>query len=207
MGKIKTLFRKVAQVVNVPLTKFCDNVYRGGGIMSRNRRVQPKTYDVLDVSRYIINYSNKKEYGVSNLKLQKLLYFVQAHFLVLSNEEAPLFKEKIEAWDFGPVVPKAYNEYRQFGATSIPYIKSYFITRTGNIWDSERVPYEEDFIDEETRCKINDVVDSFSEKTATDLVGLTHRQKPWMDAYEKGMNNEITTESIRRYFNGKKRRE
>ena len=33
-------------------------------------------YKVLDVARYIINYSNKMEYGISNLKLQKLLYFV-----------------------------------------------------------------------------------------------------------------------------------
>ena len=29
---------------------------------------------VLDVARYIINYSNEKNYSISNLKLQKLLY-------------------------------------------------------------------------------------------------------------------------------------
>ena len=38
-------------------------------------------YNALDVSRYIINYSNDKNYGISNLKLQKILYFVQAYFL------------------------------------------------------------------------------------------------------------------------------
>ena len=36
--------------------------------------------NVLDVCRYIINYSNKKDYGISNLKLQKILYFIQAFF-------------------------------------------------------------------------------------------------------------------------------
>ena len=63
-------------------------------------------YNVLDISRYIINYSNVKDYGISNLKLQKILYFVQAYFLIETG--SPCFKEKIEAWDFGPVVPKAY---------------------------------------------------------------------------------------------------
>lgn len=41
-------------------------------------------YDVLEVSRHIINYSNRMRYGVSNLKLQKLLYFVQAYFLAFT---------------------------------------------------------------------------------------------------------------------------
>lgn len=28
-------------------------------------------YDVLDVSRFVINYSNKKDYGISNLKISR----------------------------------------------------------------------------------------------------------------------------------------
>lgn len=51
-------------------------------------------YGVLDVCRYIINYSNRKDYGVSNLKLQKLLYFIQAYFLINSSENKPCFSEK-----------------------------------------------------------------------------------------------------------------
>lgn len=39
-------------------------------------------YKVLDICRHIINYSNEKDYGISNLKLQKVLYFVQAYFLI-----------------------------------------------------------------------------------------------------------------------------
>ena len=147
------------------------------------KKHKPRAYDVLDVARYIINYSYEKDYLVSNLSLQKLLYFVQAYFLILPDRKAPLFDDKIEAWDFGPVVPKAYNEYRQFGGTSIPYIKSYFITRTGNIWDSERVPYKDDCIDEETRKYINDVVDNFSNKSSTYLTKLTQSQAPWRQAY------------------------
>jgi len=164
------------------------------------KKHEPRIYDVLDIARYIINYSHEKDYLVSNLSLQKLLYFVQAHFLVSSKEKAPLFKDKIEAWDFGPVVPKAYNEYRQFGGTSIPYIKSYFITRTGNIWDSERVPYKDDCIDEGTKKYINDVVDNFSNKSSTYLTKLTQSQGPWLDAYAQGKRAEITPASLQAYF-------
>lgn len=39
-------------------------------------------YDVKEVCRHIINYSNEHNYDISNLKLQKLLYFIQANFLV-----------------------------------------------------------------------------------------------------------------------------
>lgn len=48
-------------------------------------------YDVLDISRYIISYSNKMDYGISNLKLQKVLYFVQAYFLIQTGH--PCFKK------------------------------------------------------------------------------------------------------------------
>lgn len=53
-------------------------------------------YDALEVSQYIIDYCREKKYCMSNLKLQKVLYYVQAEFLVVTNK--PCFKDKIEAW-------------------------------------------------------------------------------------------------------------
>ena len=35
------------------------------------------SYDVLEICRHVINYSNEKDYGISNLKLQKVLYLIQ----------------------------------------------------------------------------------------------------------------------------------
>ena len=45
-------------------------------MLKKKKKEKHYTYPVRDVSHYIIVYSNKKDYGVSNLKLQKLLYFV-----------------------------------------------------------------------------------------------------------------------------------
>lgn len=49
-------------------------------------------YDVLDVSRYVIKYSNERDYGISNLKLQKVLYFIQAYFLTNTENGTPCFR-------------------------------------------------------------------------------------------------------------------
>lgn len=157
-------------------------------------------YDVLEVSRHVINYSNDKNYGISNLKLQKLLYFIQAEFLTLKNNPRKCFGEKIEAWDFGPVVPEAYNEFKQYGGNNIPPVYSYFIIPKDNIWGIKKVEYKDDTISCEDKQIIDGVVDLFSEYSAVDLVDLTHRQSPWREAYSPRLNNEISIESIRRYF-------
>ena len=157
-------------------------------------------YKVLDVCRFVINYSNDSNYGISNLKLQKILYFIQAYFLINTDDKTPCFSEKIEAWEFGPVVPEAYNEYKQYGGTNIPYIKTYFVVDKDNIWDSYRENYDDSIIKESDKKMIRDVVDKFSDYSATYLVTLTHNQSPWKDAYVPYMNNEITVDAIRDYF-------
>lgn len=159
------------------------------------------SYNVLDVCRYIINYSNEHDYGISNLKLQKILYFVQAYFLINTKDHMPCFAEKIEAWDFGPVVPAAYHEYKQYGSGDIPDA-SYFLFDFNNIWDSGRVDYNNDAIAPNDKILINQVIDKFANYTATDLVTLTHKQSPWIDAYVPNQNNEISLGSIMEYFNG-----
>lgn len=151
-------------------------------------------YDVLNICRYIINYSD----GVSNLKLQKLLYFTQAYFLITKGE--PCFYDDIEAWDFGPVIPKAYCEYKQFGCGDIPSIKSFIQIDENNIWDSKRILYNDSVIEKDDKKRINAVVDLFADYSATNLVELTHKQAPWTNAYAPHMNNVITLSSIKEYF-------
>ena len=134
-------------------------------------------YDVLDVCRYVINYSNDKEYGISNLKLQKILYFIQACFLTNTDSQTPCFHEKIEAWDFGPVVPEAYREYKQYGSSNIPTIVSFINFDEEDLWNTRRVSYDGDIISQADRILIDAVIDKFADYSATDLVTLTHNLK------------------------------
>ena len=142
-------------------------------------------YSAIDVARYVVEYCNAHKYSMSNLKLQKILYFIQAYFLIESHNKQPCFYEDIEAWDFGPVVPEVYSEFKQFGSTDIP-----------SMW------YAFDFIASNDKKLIRDVIEKFKYYSASDLVKITHGQAPWQDAYNKGYNRVITIEAIRGYFGG-----
>jgi len=155
-------------------------------------------YDVLDIADYIINYSIKqKKQSVSNLKLQKLLYFIQGMFLINSDSKEPCFSEKIEAWDFGPVITEAYREFKHNGALDIPYVERYLdSSKKGFVYKE----YGYDNIVEDDKEMIDYVVDLLNNFSASDLVKITHKQTPWIEAYIPGTNMEITNKSIYDYF-------
>ena len=98
------------------------------------------------------------------------------------------------------VIPRAYNEYKQYVSGDIPTIESYFLLDTDNIWNTKRVKYNDDVILDEDKKRIDRVIDSFSEYTATDLVSLTHKQSPWINSYIPNQKNEIPIDAIKRYF-------
>ena len=50
---------------------------------------------------------------ISNLQLQKILYYIQKRYLT-DNKTA--FDDDFEAWQFGPVIPLVYYKYSGFGA-------------------------------------------------------------------------------------------
>lgn len=157
-------------------------------------------YDVLTISRFIINYSNEKKYSISNLRLQKLLYFVQATFLLETNK--PCFKEKIIAWDFGPVVIEAYNEFKTSGCLSISTVKTYNEDdKTLNWWENIKTKtFDDSIIKLEHKTIIKNIIDSLSMYSTQYLTKITHNQQPWKETYTPNANSEIKTENIKTYF-------
>jgi uncharacterized phage-associated protein len=72
-----------------------------------------------EIAKYFVSLVDEEAGdSISNLKLQKLLYYAQGANLALRDE--PLFPEAIKAWVHGPVVPQVYHEYKQYGAGPIP---------------------------------------------------------------------------------------
>ena len=53
-------------------------------------------------------------WGVTNLKLQKILYLAHMMYMGRNNGE-PLINDKFQAWDYGPVVPELYREVKMYG--------------------------------------------------------------------------------------------
>lgn len=153
-------------------------------------------YDALDVANYIVNYCIENDSPVSNLKLQKLLYYVQAASLVKMSGR-PMFQDDICAWTYGPVVEDVYHEFKSYANMVIDdYIDGRFID-CGFAYDDSYAP--ERIIDEQDGALVKKVVDSYREMSPLEMVRKTHRESPWKDAYDR---NEavISTEAIEQYY-------
>ena len=120
---------------------------------------------------------------VTNLKLQKLLYYAQAWYLV--NFGKRLFKDPIQAWDLGPVVPDVYHAWKKYQSAPIPYRVK------GN---------EESFFQQHQISFLTDFFEVFSSLSATELVSMSHAEKPWKEAHARGNNSEIDPKRMRDYY-------
>jgi len=138
-----------------------------------------------DIAKYFIRLANETGSYVSNLKLQKLVYYAQAWYLAIY--DTPLFEEDFEAWIHGPVIPALYREYRDFGWK--PIIK-----------DVERPSFCED-----TYNFLEEVSDVYFACDAYELERMTHQEDPWVNA-RRGIpmdvpsNELISKESMRNYY-------
>jgi uncharacterized phage-associated protein len=122
---------------------------------------------------------------ISNLKLQKLLYYVQGWTPGLYGN--PAFYERVEAWVHGPVVPAAFYEYRHFG------------------WNPIDVPAEPVSLSEQEKSHISNVLDIYGKFSATQLESFSHEEDPWIEA-RRGLDataisrNVITQDAMKAYF-------
>ena len=137
---------------------------------------------VKDVSKIVIQKSAEP---ISNLKLQKLLYYVQGWSLALYDRLA--FHEEIQAWVHGPVVPAAFYEYKHYR------------------WNPIEVPTEVVAISEGESSHVADVLSVYGKFTATQLERISHEESPWRDARTGLEPNAIsqvviTPESMKAFF-------
>jgi uncharacterized phage-associated protein len=78
-------------------------------------------YPASEIADYFLSLQDEEAGdSISNLKLQKLLYYAQGCFIALCGADSPLFGERIYAWDLGPVVPEIYHEYKGCGRNALP---------------------------------------------------------------------------------------
>jgi len=138
----------------------------------------------IDVAKYFLYKANLEGDLITNLKMQKLLYYAQAWYLV--NFGKTLFDDKILAWDLGPVVKSVYDEYREFRHTSI-------------IYEDETGEILKKFTNKEDISFLNEFYDQFIGFSAHDLVDMSHNEKPWKKA-NKTFSQIIDPEDMKIYY-------
>ena len=139
------------------------------------------------VADYFIAFSHEHGDPVSNLKLQKLLYYAQAWYLALYDQ--PLFDERIEAWVHGPAVPPVYGAYKGWAWQPIqddPGLDSIGLPK----------PIED---------HLNEVMDAYGTMGAYELEKLTHAESPWLNArggmpIDQPSNAVISHEDMKNYY-------
>lgn len=79
-------------------------------------------YRAIDIAKYIVTKCTRDDYPISNLQLQKILYYIQREFLRIHSKA---FDDRIEAWQFGPVIPTVYYRFSGYGA--MPIVQEYSV--------------------------------------------------------------------------------
>ncbi|MEY4768618.1 MAG: hypothetical protein RL637_1257 [Pseudomonadota bacterium] len=134
-----------------------------------------------NVAEYFLFKADENEDSdVSNMKLQKLIYYAQAFHLALFDK--PLFNEEFEAWMHGPVCPSIYREYKSYGSAPIPVNSDIELTM---------------FSDEQLEL-LEEVYDVFGQFSAWKLRNMTHEETPWKENEETG--GIITKESMMEFY-------
>jgi len=152
--------------------------------------------DPLDIVKYILfRYAYDGDL-VTNLKMQKVLYFVYAWCFTLLKQEC--FEEKFQAWPNGPVLPSLYTKLKIFGGSPIDFNFSQ-ITNEKNLADLKNT------LGEKLVHLVDKVYEKYACKSAFEMVNITHSDPSWLNA-RKGLsatepsNNEILEEDIISYY-------
>ena len=115
---------------------------------------------------------------ITNLKLQKLLYYAQGYSLAILKR--PLFADKIENWEHGPVVPVVYQTYKRYGANLLPV----------TCLELDKYQADELYI-------LNRVRSEKGRYTAWSLRDKTHQEAPWQSTHR---GQELGLELMQEYF-------
>lgn len=130
----------------------------------------------IDVANYLIDKWGDK-IVLTNLKLNKLVYFTQADSLRLTG--SPIFEDEIQAWQYGPVEPMVYRNFSAHGRNRITE------------------PTSHPDVSQKNADIIDGVAKELGNLSAFDLVNLSHNPNgAWASVYSQGSNKVISLKDI-----------
>ena len=139
----------------------------------------------LEAANYLIEISNySSESDLTNLKLQKVLFYAQG--LYLAENGKPLFEDDILAWRYGPVIQEVYDTYKSFGAYQLSEFEI-------------SAPYK---LSNEHKLFLDKIWTEIGSKyTAAYLVNKTHiTDGPWHKVYSREQGAVIPLVDLEAFF-------
>jgi len=154
-------------------------------------------------SKAVANYFLAKGGDITQMKLHKLIYYAHGWHLALTDK--PLINESVEAWEYGPVVPAVYHEFKDLGSKNITRRAREF-EFAGDGKFTIRAPAIGSN-DERTKKILDRIWEVYGGLTAIQLSQMTHEQdSPWTETRKRnpGMKGvDIPTDLIKQYFKGR----
>ena len=124
----------------------------------------------MQIAHYVIEKCTKEEKAISNLQLQKILFYIQKTALQ-SDKGVPIFNDEFVAWKFGPVIEDVSYTYCVFGAMPIRRI------------------YNEE-IEGSIKVLIDPIINKKRELNPWDMVEETHKKGgAWDTTFKSGLGN------------------
>jgi len=152
--------------------------------------------NINDVCDYII-FKTKidEDLPLNHLKIQKLLYYVQAWHLAFFGR--PFFDDKFQAWVHGPVSKIIYDRFKSSKSLYSEITKD-DITNTNFL----------SVISEDKRLHIHKVLEVYMPYSGAQLELMSHKEQPWIKAREgvpahQYCENEIDETVIESFFKQK----
>lgn len=144
-------------------------------------------YNAIDLAKHVISYSNEKDYLMSYNKLPKILYYIQALFMIKRSRAC--FIEEIRACETGPEIDAISKEFDAITSLS----------EEANLKITEK-EYLDNVIGDQDKDLIDSVVDLLSNFTSAELLNILRNQKPFKEAFDDPCDNIIKHESIKAFY-------
>lgn len=149
------------------------------------------------IANFVLDFCDARDRKVTNLALQKIVYF--CHVWSLIEMDKPLVRHKFEAWEYGPVLPYLYREFKIYDRLPILKRATHIDPTDGKF---RVVPYA---FDQETELLLEKVVSFYSRIRAGELVDLTHSEGgPWYTVWNHGgrvnPGMKIDDDKIREFY-------
>ena len=134
--------------------------------------------NIQNIARYTILRLNQNGNSICPLKLQKILYYIQAWHMVYFGKENTLFSDVPEAWVNGPVYRKVYDTYKRIGIYDQIQLSDVHSNTEQATTDIQHL-HNELALDIEQWKFLESIYKHYGTKSHDELVFLTHSQKPW----------------------------